>query len=285
LNNDSDKYYELLGVAPGASGQELKDAYRDLAKVWHPDRFSQDPRLQQKAQEKLKEINEAYAQLTSGNAARRTRTAPAQGEPHAPAREPARRRRPRLALFTAAVFCAVFVAALSSLVSTGAPPTPDPPPPTERKEAQPSDNSQQPESVARTAPGQPARGKGRPTLPSPAEAASGGEPDNGPSAAALRPVPTVTVAIDPANGLLATKDCPAPSRTSYPAGAEPRQYCTAPHKTKAALQADPARPQDSRLKSMGKRLAAPVRWLGGGKGADAVDTRNTHHPNGGSPEN
>ena len=29
-------------------------------KVWHPDRFGGDPRLQKKAQEKLKEINEAY---------------------------------------------------------------------------------------------------------------------------------------------------------------------------------------------------------------------------------
>lgn len=285
MNNDLDRYYELLGVAPGASGQELKDAYRDLAKVWHPDRFSQDPRLQQKAQEKLKEINEAYAQLTSGNAARRTRTAPAHGKPQAPAPETARPGRPRLALFTAALFCAVFVAALSSLVSTGAPPAPDPTPPTEREEAQHADNSQQPESVPRTAAGQPARGKERTALPSPTKATSGGGPGGGPSAQALRPVPTVTVTIDPANGLLATKDCPALSRMTYPAGGEPRQYCTAPHKTKAALQADPARPQDSRLKSMGKRLAAPVKWLGGGKGTDAVDTGNTHRPKGVSPEN
>ena len=31
-----------------------------MAKVWHPDRFGHDERLQKKAQEKLKEINEAY---------------------------------------------------------------------------------------------------------------------------------------------------------------------------------------------------------------------------------
>ena len=68
MNEDLDRYYELLGVAPGTSGRELKEAYRDLAKVWHPDRFSHDPRLQQKAQEKLKEINEAYERLTSGTA-------------------------------------------------------------------------------------------------------------------------------------------------------------------------------------------------------------------------
>jgi COMPASS component SWD3 len=57
---DHDKAYEVLGVKPGVSNRDLKAAHRDLAKVWHPDRFLHDPRLQEKAQEKLKEINEAY---------------------------------------------------------------------------------------------------------------------------------------------------------------------------------------------------------------------------------
>jgi len=60
------KAYELLGVKPGVSPRELKAAHRDLAKVWHPDRFVHDPRLQEKAQEKLKEINEAYELLSLG---------------------------------------------------------------------------------------------------------------------------------------------------------------------------------------------------------------------------
>ena len=60
----------VLGLAPGASAQEIKAAYRDLAKVWHPDRFAHDPRLQQKAQEQLKEINDAYQRLISGDFAR-----------------------------------------------------------------------------------------------------------------------------------------------------------------------------------------------------------------------
>jgi curved DNA-binding protein CbpA len=60
---DLDKYYEILGLRPGATQEEIKQAYRDLAKVWHPDRFPNDPRLQQKAQDKLKEINEAYRYL------------------------------------------------------------------------------------------------------------------------------------------------------------------------------------------------------------------------------
>lgn len=57
--------YEILGIHPDASADEIRSAYRDLAKVWHPDRFAHDPRLQAKAQEKLKEINEAYQNLSS----------------------------------------------------------------------------------------------------------------------------------------------------------------------------------------------------------------------------
>jgi len=62
---DIGRYYETLGLGPGASPDEVKQAYRDLVQVWHPDRFAHDPRLQQKAQAKVKEINEAYARLQS----------------------------------------------------------------------------------------------------------------------------------------------------------------------------------------------------------------------------
>jgi len=58
-------YYRVLGLEPGVSLEELKQTHKDLVKVWHPDRFADDPRLQQKAQEKLKEINEAYEQVLS----------------------------------------------------------------------------------------------------------------------------------------------------------------------------------------------------------------------------
>ena len=54
---------EVLGVSPGDSREKVKEAYRDLAKVWHPDRFLGDERLAEKAQEKLKEINDAYHRL------------------------------------------------------------------------------------------------------------------------------------------------------------------------------------------------------------------------------
>ena len=63
-----EKYYKVLGIEPGASLREIKEAYRDLASVWHPDRFTNNSRLQGKAQEKLKEINLAYEYLRSHHA-------------------------------------------------------------------------------------------------------------------------------------------------------------------------------------------------------------------------
>jgi preprotein translocase subunit Sec63 len=56
---------EILGLKANASVEEVDQAYRDLANVWHPDRFVGNPRLQKKAEEKLKEINVAYEYIKS----------------------------------------------------------------------------------------------------------------------------------------------------------------------------------------------------------------------------
>lgn len=55
------KYYDLLGLKPGASAAEIKSAYRKMAKQYHPDRNPGD----HKAEEKFKSISEAYAVLSN----------------------------------------------------------------------------------------------------------------------------------------------------------------------------------------------------------------------------
>ena len=51
--------YKVLGVSRDASEEEIKKAYRDLARKYHPDNYATSP-LADLAQEKMKEINEAY---------------------------------------------------------------------------------------------------------------------------------------------------------------------------------------------------------------------------------
>src|SRR5262249_35677507 len=53
-------FYETLGVSKSASADEIKKAYRELARKWHPDRNPDDP----KAEEKFKEIQQAYDTLS-----------------------------------------------------------------------------------------------------------------------------------------------------------------------------------------------------------------------------
>ena len=65
LMNDLLRSYEILGLKPGASFTEVQQAYRDAARVWHPDRFPHDPHLQEEAQARIREINGAYQQLKS----------------------------------------------------------------------------------------------------------------------------------------------------------------------------------------------------------------------------
>ncbi len=54
--------YEILGLRVGALPAEVKQAYRELAKLWHPDRFS-DPQQKLRAEEEIKQINQAYQSL------------------------------------------------------------------------------------------------------------------------------------------------------------------------------------------------------------------------------
>jgi len=60
--------YEVLGVPKNATQDEIKKAYRKLAKQYHPDKYIGNP-LSDLAAEKFKEINEAYETLTGENKA------------------------------------------------------------------------------------------------------------------------------------------------------------------------------------------------------------------------
>ena len=51
--------YQVLGVAETATDAEIKNAYRELAKKYHPDNYADSP-LADLAEQKMKEINEAY---------------------------------------------------------------------------------------------------------------------------------------------------------------------------------------------------------------------------------
>lgn len=54
--------YKTLGVSPQATDDEVKAAYRELAKKYHPDNYVDNP-LSDLATEKMKEINEAYDEV------------------------------------------------------------------------------------------------------------------------------------------------------------------------------------------------------------------------------
>jgi hypothetical protein len=53
----------ILGVPAEAPPEIIRQAYLDLARVWHPDRFQSDERLRKIAEDHLREVNEAYAIL------------------------------------------------------------------------------------------------------------------------------------------------------------------------------------------------------------------------------
>ena len=58
------QYYEILGLAPGASAEEIKSAYRKLSMQYHPDKVTHlGEEFRRVAEEKMKELNEAYQHL------------------------------------------------------------------------------------------------------------------------------------------------------------------------------------------------------------------------------
>ena len=55
--------YSILGVPYGASDEEVKNAYRNLARKYHPDNYDDKNPLKELAKEKMQEINAAYDEI------------------------------------------------------------------------------------------------------------------------------------------------------------------------------------------------------------------------------
>jgi plastocyanin len=111
--------HEVLGVRPGAPASEVRDAYRRLARLHHPDRFaSAGADARAAAERRMRELNDAYRFLRSAPPATVARPRPRP-------RPAPRRRRPRpravpLAAVTAVVLLLLHAAAGSSRVAAPA---------------------------------------------------------------------------------------------------------------------------------------------------------------------
>nr|WP_319493829.1 DnaJ domain-containing protein [uncultured Desulfobacter sp.] len=62
---DKQKGLDILGLGPSATRTDARTAFRRLAKTWHPDRFATDPTKAKRAEEKMKQLNEAFHILLS----------------------------------------------------------------------------------------------------------------------------------------------------------------------------------------------------------------------------
>lgn len=264
MSDERERCLELLGLKPGASAQEIKAAYRDMAKVWHPDRFSHDPRLQEKAQNKLKEINEAYEALTSSGyqgSARASRASQQRAAP-TPAPPPVPSNGGKNLWTTMLLICLVVAAGFlaaplifrkgesdAGQASASARPAVE----VETDEGEATLNRREGKGVEK----QKAQAAANATV-----RASTVDGSIESKAAPPRAIPTATVTIDPTTGRLATAACPIKSLMTYVSGQEPRQYCSADHRSVAQTeQQQPEAKKQSRLKSVLNRAAAPARWL------------------------
>jgi DnaJ domain len=86
----SDAALQILRLGRDASRSQIKEAYRDLAKIFHPDRFQDDPRVQAKAEAEFKQLIAAYEALKSyrPSVVRAAPASPRKARPHPQAAPP-----------------------------------------------------------------------------------------------------------------------------------------------------------------------------------------------------
>ena len=78
--------YKTLGVSCDATDEEIKKAYRDLARKYHPDNYADSP-LADLCEEKMKEINEAYDAIRKSRAEGSSANPSGNGNPYGTYRE------------------------------------------------------------------------------------------------------------------------------------------------------------------------------------------------------
>ena len=76
-----EQYFKTLKLSPGASLEDVKQAYKAQVKIWHPDRFPQEsPRLQKKAHEMFQKITTAYKKISAAHSRQKQNGASSWGE-------------------------------------------------------------------------------------------------------------------------------------------------------------------------------------------------------------
>ena len=65
--------FHILGLEDDASADDIKVAYRETVQILHPDKFAGNEKLQSRATEQFKRLQEAYELLTSSSGSRRGR--------------------------------------------------------------------------------------------------------------------------------------------------------------------------------------------------------------------